>query len=125
MRIAKLAFHSGAAHAKSAVSNGRHIFFGNWLVKTGPAGAGLKLGIRAEERRATAHAAIDPRLMVVPVLAGKSHLRAIFARYIVSARRKLLLPLALTLHHLGNVHLVFALTGIGKLHNINFLRSAA
>src|ERR1043165_2094264 len=100
MRVATSAFHRRAPHSKRGVVDLLHVLFGNWLIEAGPARTRLKLCVGVEQRRAAANAAIDTLLMVVPVFAGESPLRAFFARHVVSPRRKLLPPFVLGLHQL-------------------------
>src|SRR5580698_5645145 len=62
------------------------------LVKARPSRAGIELRVGIEQRSATAHAVIHPRLMIVPVRSGKGALRAGLARHMVLLGRQLLLP---------------------------------
>src|SRR5215472_12289651 len=114
MSIAAAASHSRAHHAEGAVANLFHVLRRDRLPEAWPAGAGIELGAGVKKRRAAADAAIQTLVMLVPVLTGESHLRAVMAGNFESAGRELLLPLAFALHDLGHVNRTRALSGIGE-----------
>src|SRR5438045_2590683 len=69
--VAQMAFaagteHLGAPHAVTVVGYLFHRALGEGLIEAGPAGAGLKLRLGAEQLLSTARAAVDAVLMVVP-----------------------------------------------------------
>jgi hypothetical protein len=59
MGVALAAEHFGAFHAKAAVGLLDDVLFGDGSPEAWPAGAGLKLGVGAEQRIAAADAAVD------------------------------------------------------------------
>src|SRR5262249_51988801 len=117
VRVTAGAGHGRAAHAEGVVIELFHVFLRDRLPETGPTGARLKLGFRAEQRGAAADAAIDPRFMVIPVLSGKRHLRALVPGHVVSAGRELLVPFLVALDQLGDMNLTFALASISEFHD--------
>src|SRR5580698_1017629 len=92
MRVALAADYLFADHSVADVSLDFHIVFVYWFVKAGPAGAGVKYGIRRKERVAAADAAVGSRRGGVFVLAGKRRLGALLAGHMVFIRRELLFP---------------------------------
>src|SRR5205823_3717157 len=63
------------------------------LVEARPAGAGLELGVRVEQRRATTRAVVHPVVLDVDVLAGERRLGGLLAQHRVLVGRELLTPL--------------------------------
>ena len=90
MGTAARAMHFGPDHAEFSVHRGADIVGMNRRVETGPAGAGLELGIEHKQVRAAADAliqAVTRRLFAV--LAGEGPLRAVLARDLVLLGRQL------------------------------------
>ena len=69
-----------------------HAGWADGRVKAWPSGAGFKLGVGLEQRRATADAVVHSGLFVIPVLAGKGRLGAALPRNVELLRRELLTP---------------------------------
>src|SRR5262249_51199303 len=124
VRVAAGAGHAGAAYAEGVVVQLFDGFFCDRLPEAGPPGARLKLRFRTEQRGAAADAAVDSRLMVVPVLPRERHLRAVVPGDVVGAGRELLPPFVITFDHFGDMHYIFALAGISEFHDRDFLRLA-
>src|SRR5207247_11036059 len=82
-----------------------HVFLGDRLPITRPAGAGIELRRGAKERRIAADATEDSLLVQVPVGTGEGSLRAVLARDLERQWRQLLSPLVLRLDHLRDADL--------------------
>jgi hypothetical protein len=95
----------GAPHQVTVVLGGPHVAGVGRRVKARPAAAGIELGIRLEQQRAAANAAILPSPLVVPILAGKRSLGAFLSRDAVLLGCKNGLPFLVRLpdlvHHEG------------------------
>src|SRR5512146_2944102 len=117
MGVTAFAGDCNAAHAETAVFDRRNVLLGNGRRKTRPAGAGLELCIRIEQRRAATDAAVNSLLMLVPVASGKGPLRPFMACDFKLFRRELLLPFVFCLDHLGYGRLALAFAGAGKFHD--------
>src|SRR5690349_7487745 len=94
VRVAATADHGNPAHSETAIVETGNVLLSNRLPEAGPAGAGLELRFRIEQWSVAADAAIDAFAVLVPVLAGKSALRAVVARNFEGLWRKLLPPFA-------------------------------
>ena len=75
----------------------RRIFLGDRSVEARPAGAGIELGVRAEQWLAAARAPIFARRLGVPVGARERSLGALLAAHMVLRRGELLEPLPIAL----------------------------
>ena len=64
-----------------------------WLPETWPAGTGIILFIRTEQRLATTHALVHSLFLVIVVLAGKGVLGTTLTGYTVLFLRQLVFPL--------------------------------
>ncbi len=82
-----------AEHAMTPILDLEDIFPRKGLEKTGPTGAGMELCFRAEERRITARAEVNARLLVVQKRATERLLGPFGAEDAKSFRPKLLKPL--------------------------------
>src|SRR5678815_3342621 len=100
MRIAARAQHFGAPHEEAAILLERDGFFRHRRPEARPARAGIVFRRRFEQRRAAADAAIEARLLVVPMLAGERPLGAVLARDVILLGRQLFFPLGIALHDL-------------------------
>src|SRR5438067_9981934 len=116
MRLAFRAHHLGAAHQPGVVGLGLDVLLLRRRVVRRPAGAGIELGVRAEELGAAAHAAVHALVVVVPVLAAERLLGALLARHVVLHRRELLAPLGVGFLHFGHGFLLSA-THVGRAAN--------
>src|SRR5919106_1264277 len=94
---ARGAHHFGPHHAVAPVLLGDDAVEARGLHEARPAGARVVLRLRAEELRAAAGAAIDPRLLRVDVFAGERALRALAPQHLVLLRRELRAPLGVGL----------------------------
>ena len=90
VRIADLAQDFSANHAVAAVHTLGDIGRINRLEITGPAAAGIKLGIRGKQRRSAANAMINTGFVVIPIAAGESALGGRMTRHFVGERLQLL-----------------------------------
>src|SRR5579863_8304563 len=70
-------------------------FFRHGIEKTGPTGAGIELGIGAEQFRLAADAAVNTVIVQVPILAGEGWLCAFLPCDVELLRSELLLPFGL------------------------------
>src|SRR5262249_4793294 len=71
VRLATCAVHLGATHEEAPILLGLDLVVGDGFEEARPAGAGVELGVRAEQVGAAGGAAVGPGLVVVPVLAGE------------------------------------------------------
>src|SRR6202011_4389632 len=65
-----------------------------------PAGAGIELRVRGEQRRPAANAAVIPRALLVPRGTGERALGAVLAGHVILLGRELGAPFGLALGHL-------------------------
>src|ERR1700692_2855458 len=93
MRIAARATRLRTAHAMACVGVLRNVLAVGGSIKARPSCARIKLCLRSKKQCATADAVIRSVVVLVPVLAGKSALRAAAARNLILLGSKLLLPL--------------------------------
>src|SRR6266852_264639 len=91
--VAARATGLGSRHAVALVGVVDHRGLVHWLPEARPAGAGLKLGLRTEERLPAAHAGIGTGVLGLPVFSGKRRLRSRLASDVILLWRQLLLPL--------------------------------
>src|SRR5262245_61370048 len=83
----------GARHSVARVRLGHDAVERRRLVEARPARARLELRVGAEERAPAAGAAVDPRIVLVPVHARECALRALLPEDLVLLRRQALAPL--------------------------------
>ena len=93
MPTAAAADDLGAAHEEAVVGPQLDGLGDGGLGEARPAGAGLELGVRAEQVGAASGAAVAAAVLVVDVLAGERRLGALAAQDLVLLRRELLAPL--------------------------------
>src|SRR5215813_9990105 len=93
VRVAPRAVHLGPAHEEARVLLGLDRLRRGRLEVRRPAGAGVELVIRAEERLTTAHAAVRAAIVVVPVHAAECALGTVRAYHLELVVSKLLAPL--------------------------------
>jgi len=105
MGVAAAAGDRVPRHPIAIVTGFRHVFPRNRLPEARPAGAGVELGLRAEQRRIAADAAEEAALMQVPCGAAEGTLGAGAARHFVGDRRKLTPPLGVGLDDARDGHL--------------------
>src|SRR5664279_5620448 len=86
------AAHFDAIHAELVLVAVFEHIFADRLPEAGPAGAGFELGFRIEQRRATAHAAVDAEVMAIPIFAGEGGLGAALAAHFILFRRQFFAP---------------------------------
>src|SRR5664279_2605106 len=99
--VAGCAHHLGAAHPERVVGLLADVVRGHRRGERWPAGARLELGVRREEGRPAAHAAVGAGAVVVPELPGVGALGALLARDAELLARQLRLPFGI-----GFVHFV-------------------
>src|SRR5687768_2011988 len=83
----------GADHAVAAVFVRDDVLSGHWLEKAGPAGAGVELGARREQRQPAADAGVDTLALVVQQGAAVRPLSALATRNLELLGCELLAPL--------------------------------
>ena len=93
VRITDLAQDFSANHAVAAIYALGDIGRINRLEITGPAAAGIKLGIRGKQRRFAANAMINTGFMVILIAACESAFGGCMTRHFVGERLQLLAPL--------------------------------
>ena len=121
MRVAEAAGDGGAFHAEADVARLVDIFFGDGLVKTGPAGAGIELGIGVEQRGVATDAAKNAFGVVVGIFVGVGALGSGVARNRERFGRKLFAPLVFGFNHGGQGDDVFALAGVSEFDDLDGL----
>src|SRR5262245_36282666 len=89
MAAAAPAMHFGALHEMAAVGLRLDGVARHRGVEARPAGAGVELGVRIEERRATPGAHIGSRVVRVPKGSGEGTLGPLLAEHVVLQRRQL------------------------------------
>ena len=92
MCIAARTGHRDTLHEETIVLRLHDIQFGNRLPETGPSGTRIELGCRVVECGIAADAAVDPRSMIIIVLAGARPLRLTPACNLVGIPRQLFTP---------------------------------
>src|SRR5579863_7012511 len=112
MGLAAAAGNSSPCHAQGEIRAFMDILLRDRLPETGPAGAGFKFCFRAEQRRITADAAIEPFLMQIPVCARKWPLGSGLARHLEGFSRQLFLPFSIGFGNRRKHNRLFPLTGI-------------
>ena len=105
MGIAARAMDFGAPHEQCVVRLDADVTFGDRLKETRPAHAGLEFGVRTEQFQVARNAAIDARLMVVPIRACKRALGPALARDAVLFRSEELLPFRVGLRDFFDGHI--------------------
>ena len=73
---------------------------GKGLPETGPARAGIKLGVGTEQLAAAAHTSVGSILLTIPILAGKGGFSTFVATDLELLRGELLMPLLIRLGNL-------------------------
>src|SRR3989344_4744913 len=97
VRAALGAHDLGATHEEFLVIFFSDVFLVRRLIETRPAGAGVELGVGAEQFGAAAYAAVHTVFMTVVVGAGKGTLGAFLTRDVILLRGELLFPLGVGL----------------------------
>jgi len=95
-----------------------YVFRRNRDPEAGPAGAGVELGIREEQRRVAADAAVETVIVVLPEAAGAGQFGVGAARDVERLLTELSEPLFVCLHYFLHVCPAQVLAGIGELHNV-------
>jgi hypothetical protein len=121
MCLAFRAFHFCSHHAQAHVAVFLNVLFGNRSPKTRPTSVGFELGLRRKQHIPAADAFVQSVLVIVQVLARERPLRAFSARNFKLFRRKLFPSVGIGLLNLFHFPHSFALTGVGKLHNLDQL----
>ena len=80
MAVAAGAVDLGARHEEPAVLGGTDMPFADGLPEARPSGAGLELGVRAEEIQAAPRAMIGPRIMAARERTAEGPFRAMLAQ---------------------------------------------
>src|SRR5260370_24649922 len=93
MRLATGAAHFCPCHSVRAIRMLGDHAFGHRLVKARPAGAGVKLGVLAEQRLSAAHAGVHPPVFGLVIFPSEGRLRSRLAGDLILLGRELLLPL--------------------------------
>src|SRR5208337_1451914 len=119
VRVALGAQHFVAGHTDAAVGLVLHVLLGDRLPEAGPAGAGVELGRRAEQRVLAADAAEDPLGVQVPVLAGEGALGAGEAGHVKLLGGELGAPFGVGLDDFGHALGADLLAGVGELHDLD------
>src|SRR5262249_38360770 len=91
----------GSDHAVGVVDFRGHVLLGHGPEETRPASAGVELGVRGEQRQATADAGVDALTFVVQQGAAEGTLRALTAGNADLLGRQLLRPLLIRLGYPG------------------------
>src|SRR5690242_6635513 len=92
MRIAVAAQHFGALHEMAAIRFRPDVLPFGWSPEARPSRSGIEFLVGAEQFSATADAAVDAGLVVVPIPPCERPLRPLLACNGVFLRRKLLPP---------------------------------
>src|SRR6266702_448721 len=99
MRLATAAHHFRAHHPVGFICFERHLRFVHGRVEAWPAGAGIKLRIRIEQRLAAADAVEHAMFLGVPVFAREGRLGALLASHLILFVGKLFTPFRVCLLH--------------------------
>jgi len=102
VRVTLAAGNGRAVHSQASIGRFDDIFARDRLPEAGPAGAGFKLGIGAEERYVTADAAEETAIMEIPGAARIGPLGGGMTGDFKRSRGKLLLPLRFRLDDAGD-----------------------
>src|SRR5687767_8502796 len=97
MSIAPRAEDFDPAHSIGAVLLVDDVLCRDWLKKTGPAGAGIELRVRGEERQVAANAGVDALSFVVEQCAAKRPFGAFASCNFVLLAGELLAPFGIAL----------------------------
>src|SRR5215468_3864355 len=100
MSVALTAKRLGSAHKEAIVFFSGNIFFRHRRPEARPTCSGIKLGIRAKQLIAAATATVDALLVIVPILTGKSRLRAFLPGDMKLFIRQLFFPFGIALFYL-------------------------
>ena len=104
--VAAAAQHFGADVVHAPIRDGRDVFVVGRFQEARPAGAGIELRSRIEERLPTADADVGRIVVVVPERAGAGALGAALAGHAVLLRRQNLPPFCISLDRLSDHPLV-------------------
>ena len=104
----------GAAHEQAVVRPKLDRLGDRGLIEAGPPGAGVELGVGAEQLAAAAGAPVEAAGVVVDVLTGERALGVSLAQHAVLHRGQLLAPLLVRLLDLADIGC--AGTGMGLTH---------
>src|ERR1700678_2107980 len=94
MRIAARAMNFGTLDQHAEIGSRADILIRNGRPKAGPAGAGIKLGIGAEDGGVAADAAKEASLMHLKKRTAERYVGALLARHIILLGAELLAPFA-------------------------------
>src|ERR1019366_3333964 len=89
---ALFAAHFHACHAVTGVGSRHDVFGFIGLPKTRPSAAGIEFGCGIKQGVAATHAAINSRIMAIPICTCKRCLGAALATYLVLLRREFVAP---------------------------------
>ena len=103
----------GPPHPEAAVLANLDVLRDGRLVEAGPAGAGIELGVGAEQLGATAGAVVHPVVLDVHVLARERPLGAVAAQDLVLVGREALPPLLVSQVNFGRAAHRFAVSCSG------------
>ena len=115
MCVALAAGDSRALHPQAHISYLHHILLGDGLPEAWPAGARLKLGLRAKDGVIAADATIEAVIVIVPGVARIGPLRAFVPGHLKRNRGKFLLPFPVGSNHSRNRNLSRRLAIIREL----------
>src|SRR5439155_23970844 len=90
-------------HAVAAVNGRDDVLLGHGPEEAGPAGPGVELGVRREQRQPAANTDVDARALVVQQGAAERPLGALAARDLELLRRQLAAPLRVGLDDPGGL----------------------
>src|SRR5206468_10317420 len=99
----------GAPHEQAVVGSGLDLVVGDRVPEARPAGAGVELGVGAEELLTAARAAVHAVAVLVPICAREGLLGALVAEHLVLLGRQLLAPVGFRLLNL--LHLTSSSVG--------------
>src|SRR5579859_4536655 len=99
MRVARGTAHLSADHAVTRIAVFDYSSTLARLVKAWPAGTGIKLRLRIEQRRSAAHTVIHPRFLGVPILPREGAFGSSLAGDVILLVSQLLFPLGFALNH--------------------------
>ncbi len=120
MGVAFSAGDCGADDAEGSVADLGHVFGGDRSPETGPSRPRVELGGGIEQRVVTTNAAIDARVVQVPVFSGEGDFGIGVARDVEDSVGKLLAPLRRGLDYFGDASWLQAVARAGKKHDGDF-----
>ena len=101
MRVASGAKNFHPLHPVTVVLMGDDILRCHRCEKTGPACAGIELGLGSKQRQPATDAGINPRFVLIVKCPAKCRFRSFIARDAILLRRQLLAPFLIRLDYLG------------------------